>query len=47
MYLKTETRFKEKIRISKENLEWLRENKDTKTLAGFLDKIINETKKKK
>jgi len=40
------TRFNDKIRIDPKQLQWLRENKDTKTLAGFLDKIINEFKKK-
>jgi hypothetical protein len=23
-------------------LDWLKENKDTRTIAGYLDKIINE-----
>ncbi len=44
MYKKTKTRFTEKIRISPENLKWLKENKDCKTMAGFLDKIINKVK---
>ena len=39
------TRFKKKIRIDEKNLEWLRENKDCRTMAGFLDKIINNYKK--
>lgn len=44
MYKKKRTRFGQKVRISEKNLLWLKENKDTKTLAGFLDKIINERK---
>ena len=44
MYKKSKTRFGKKIRITDNNLKWLRENKDTKTMAGFLDKIINEYK---
>lgn len=38
------TRFKKKIRIDEKQLQWIRDNKDTKTLAGFLDKIINKYK---
>ena len=40
-------RFTKKIRIKPEQLEWLRENKDTRTMAGFLDKLINEYKNEK
>lgn len=43
-YKKKKTRFKRIVRISPNNLEWLKKNKDTKTIAGFLDKIINEYK---
>ena len=39
------TRFKGRIRIDPQQLEWIRKHKDTKTLAGYLDKIINKHKK--
>ena len=39
------SRFKGLIRIDKKQLNWLRKNKDCKTMAGFLDKIINNFKK--
>lgn len=39
------TRFKKLVRIDPKQLEWLRIAKDTKTMAGFLDKIINTYKK--
>lgn len=39
------TRFKSLVRIDPVQLKWLKENKDTKTIAGFLDKIINKYKK--
>jgi len=39
------TRFKKKIRIDEKQLEWLRQHKDCRTMAGFLDKIINCYKK--
>lgn len=38
------SRFRAVVKIDKKQLEWLRENKDTKTIAGFLDKIINQYK---
>lgn len=41
------SRFTTKIRIDPKQLQWLKENKDTKTLAGYLDKLINEIKKNK
>ena len=44
-YEKTKTRFTRIIRIDPDQLNWLKENMDTKTLAGFLDKIINKHKK--
>lgn len=50
MYISTlmsRTRFGKKVRIDEKQLEWLKENKDTKTVAGFLDKIINYYKKDK
>ena len=31
-------------RVSRSNLEWIKENKDTRTTAGYLDKIINKYK---
>jgi hypothetical protein len=34
-------RFKTLVRIDPYQLRWLKENKDTKTIAGYLDKIIN------
>jgi hypothetical protein len=39
------TRFKKVVRIDPKQLKWLKDNKDTKTIAGFLDKIINIYKK--
>jgi len=38
------TRFKSKIRIDPSQLKWLKENKETKSAAGFLDIIINKYK---
>ena len=38
------TKFTDKIRIKHEQLKWIKENKDCKTQAGFLDKIINKYK---
>lgn len=37
--------FNKLVRISNKQLNWLKENKDTRTVAGFLDKIINNYKK--
>ena len=37
--------FNKLVRINEKQLKWLRENKDCKTMAGFLDKIINNFKK--
>ena len=42
---KYKSEFNRLIRIRNRQLEWLRKNKDTKTMAGFLDKIINKFKK--
>lgn len=36
------TRFKRRIRITEENLEYIRRVKGKYTLAGMLDKIIND-----
>lgn len=44
-YEKAKTRFTDKVRVDPQNLQWLREHKDTRTIAGYLDKIINEHKK--
>ncbi len=41
MYNKTRTHFSSIIRIRPDQLAWLKENKDTRTVAGYLDKIIN------
>ena len=38
------SKFSKIVRIRPEQLKWLKENKDTKTVAGFLDKIINSYK---
>lgn len=38
----TTTRFKRRIRITPENLEYIRRTKGNYTLAGMLDKIINQ-----
>jgi hypothetical protein len=38
------TRFKRRIRITKDNLEYIRRSKGKYTLAGMLDKIINQYK---
>lgn len=43
-YKKTKTRFTSLVRIDPKTLNWLKENKDTKTVAGFLDKIISQYK---
>lgn len=48
MYIKTKTHFNKKIRIRESQLEWLDSNKKLagcKTMAGFLDIIINKAKK--
>lgn len=37
----SKTRFITLARIDPKQLAWLKENKDTKTIAGFLDKVIN------
>ena len=41
------TRFKKLVRIDPKQLSWLKNNMDTKTIAGYLDKIINDYKKRK
>lgn len=39
--------FKKRIAITQKNHDWIKENKDTRTDAGFLDKIINYYKARK
>ena len=39
------SKYKKLIRITKENHNFLKEKKRTKTMAGFLDIIINKYKK--
>jgi len=46
-YKKRKTRFKGLIRIDKKQIKWIKENMHTKTMAGFLDTIINYYKKNK
>lgn len=41
-YKKTKTRFSTHVRIDPKLKQWLDENKDTRTSAGFLDKIIRK-----
>lgn len=38
------SRFSTHVRIDPNQKRWLEDNKDTRTVAGFLDKIINECK---
>ena len=45
-YKERKTRFKSLIRIDRKQIKWIKENMDTKTMAGFLDKIINYYKKR-
>jgi len=44
---KYESVFNVAIKIRKNQLEWIRKNKTTKTMAGFLDIIINKYRKEK
>lgn len=39
------SKFNGLIRIRKSQIEWLKLNRDCRTIAGFLDKIINKHKK--
>ena len=39
------SRFSSAVKVDPKQLEWLKENKDTRTIAGYLDKIINNYKK--
>ena len=45
MDIRARTHFNKLVRIKYKQLNWLKKHKDTKTIAGFLDKIINEYKK--
>ena len=45
-YNQKESKFNTHVRISKDQLAWLNNNKTTKTIAGYLDKIINEKKRR-
>lgn len=38
------SRFNKLVRIDERQLNWLRKTKDCKTMAGFLDKLINRQK---
>ena len=40
------SQFNSCVKVRKKQLEWLKENKDCKTVAGYLDKIINKYKDK-
>jgi hypothetical protein len=39
-----QSRFSSCAKIDPKQLAWLKDNKDTKTIAGFLDKVINKYK---
>lgn len=41
-YKKTKTRFTKLIRIDPEVYKWIVENKDTRTNAGYLDKVVRK-----
>lgn len=43
----SDSKFRSKIRIRKSQIMWLKKNKTTKTIAGFLDIIINKYKELK
>ena len=42
---KWQSHFEKSIKIRKSQDEWITKNKDTRTKAGYLDKIINYYKK--
>jgi len=44
---KYKSRFKSLIRIDPKQRNYLAKNKDCRTMAGFLDKIINQYKRSK
>ena len=39
------SKYTKRIRISEDNLVWLQEHKEDKTMAGLLDEIVSEYKK--
>lgn len=39
------SKFNSCVKVRSGTLEWLRDSKDTKTIAGYLDKIINYYRK--
>lgn len=41
------TQYSKKIRVTPNHLKWLKTNKTTKTIAGFLAKIIEDHIKSK
>lgn len=44
MYDFKNSNYTEKIRITEEDLEWIKENKGKKSAAGFLEQIIKQAK---
>ncbi len=38
--------FNTMVRANRKQLEWIKRNMDTRTMAGFLDKLINVHKSK-
>lgn len=34
------------VRANRKRLEWVKRNKDTKTMAGFIDKLLGQLEKK-
>ena len=42
MYDYTESEYKKRIRITNEDLEWIKKNKGKKSAAGFLEEIIKQ-----
>jgi len=47
MYDYKKSVFKKRIRIKTKQLKWINKNKDTRSAAAYLDKIINYFKKNK
>jgi len=41
-----DSKYKKLIRITEEDLDWIKENKGKKSGAGFLEEIIKNSKKK-
>lgn len=44
MYDYAESEYKKRIRITDEDLEWIKKNKGKKSAAGFLEEIIKQYK---